>query len=41
MVIQLVYLGESGYLAIEGIKPDKAGEITIVASPTYGKRDII
>lgn len=42
MVIQLVYLGESGYLAIEGIKPDKdnamAGEITIVASPTYIER---
>lgn len=42
MVIQLVYMGESGYLAIKGIKPDKdnvmVGEITIVVSPTYIER---
>lgn len=42
MVIQLVYLGEAGYLAIKGIKPDQnnplTGEITIVPSPTYVER---
>lgn len=42
MVIQLVYMGEDGYLAIKGIKPDQnnpmVGEITILPCSTHIER---